>query len=247
MSGTDERDLLGFAAEIARYPRPGASAALRARLRRSLMEAPLAPQRRSASAWLRTGPLRQVLAAAVILAVIVPAGGSAAASSLPGDAAFPVKRAAEQAQLALARDDASRLDILVAQSDHRLAELVTAAQKRPGAATPATEEYRAAVGRVDAVLVGLLTLPATSARDAAIARATAASADHIAALATLAGRLPAAAQPGIEHAIEAQETVRGKSGDLPIQPGDPGGRPSNVPGGPPPGRGGPPVKVPGRP
>lgn len=253
MSGSDlnERELGAFADDLARRARVAAPAALRTQLRASLLAAPVSP-RRQPSTWSRRGALRPVLGAVLVIALLAAAGGSAAASSLPGDPAFALKRAVEDVQVALAPDDAARLNTRVAQSDRRLGDLQTAAAVRSAAIAPATDEYLAAVARVDSTLSTLLTEPATAARDAAIARATAASAEHIAMLQTLAGRLPAAAQPGIQRAIEAQQAVHGKSGNAPGRPASPGngngtapGRPSDLPV--PSGRGGPPSEVPGRP
>lgn len=248
--GLNERELGEFADDLARRGRVTAPAALRTQLRASLLAAPVSP-RRQPSTWSRLGALRPVLAAVLVIALLA-AGGSAAASSLPGDPAFALKRAVEVVQVALAPDDAARLDTLVAQSDRRLADLQTAAAVRATAIAPATDEYLAAVARVDGTLSALLTAPATPARDAAIGRASAASAEHIAMLQTLAARLPAAAQPGIQRAIEAQLAVHGKSGSAPGRPALPGngnggapGRPSDLPV--PSGRGGPPSGVPGRP
>lgn len=246
MSEPTERDLARFAEEIARYDKPVAPAAFRASLRRSLLAAPVAAPRRALFGWPGLLALRPILASFVILALIAAAGGSAAASSLPGDPAFALKRGAEGVELALARDDASRLETLVTQSDRRLGDLDTATAQRPSAVAPATTEYLAAVGRVDAALASLLAQPATAARDV-ITRVSAASATHLAQLQALAARLPDAAQPGIARAIEAQQAVHGRSGSAPGRNSPPGaapGRPSGLPGGPPPGRGGPPSGVP---
>ncbi len=255
MSDAQDRELLRFADEIARYQRPSAPGALRAQLRAALMAAPVvAPRRRP---WFSLAALRPVLALALVVALLAAGGGIAAASSLPGDPAFALKRAVEDAQVTLALDDATRLDTLVTQSDRRLADLETVAAVRPNALTAATNEYLGAVGRVDTALAIVVGQLATPARDSAIARASASSANHLATLQSLAARLPAQAQPGIQRAIEAQQAVHGRSGDKPGQPGTPGSsappgrpsdlpRPSDVPGGPPPGRSGPPTAVPGR-
>jgi hypothetical protein len=249
--GLNERELGEFADDLARRGRVTAPAALRTQLRASLLAAPVSP-RRQPSTWSRLGALRPALALVVVFALLAAGSGSAAASSLPGDPAFALKRAVEDVQVALAPDDATRLDTLVAQSNRRLADLQTAAAVRATAIAPATDEYLAAVARVDGTLSSVLTAPATPARDAAIGRASAASAEHIAMLQTLAARLPAAAQPGIQRAIEAQQAVHGKSGSAPGRPDLPGngnggapGRPSDLPV--PSGRGGPPSGVPGRP
>ncbi len=266
MSKPTEQELRELAADLTRYRRLAAPPAFRAELRASLLAAPVVPSRRPAFGWLRLPALRPVVAIGLVLALLAAGGGSAAASSLPGDPAFGLKRALEEVQVALAPDDATRLDTLVTQSDRRLGDLETAAAGRPSATAPATDEYRAAVGRLDAALATLIARPATPASAAAVARASAGSADHLAALQALAARLPASAQPGIQRAIEAQQTVHGKSGNAPGRRGEPGGvpggapvnpgipggpavpgggRPSDVPGGPPPGRGGPPGGVPG--
>ncbi|HZP97380.1 MAG TPA: DUF5667 domain-containing protein [Candidatus Limnocylindria bacterium] len=258
MKEQDTAALDAFAREIAGYGRLAAPPALRARLRGALLAAPAVLPHRPSGFGARLLSLRPVLAGIVVLALVAGAGGSAAASSLPGDPAFAVKRAVEAAQVALASDDATRLDVLVAQADRRLGDLQTIATTRPAALATATDEYEGAVSRLDAALTNTLAQAPTAARAAAVARATAASAEHIAELQALAARLPAQAQPGIQRAIEAQQAVHGKSGNAPGRNGNPGrpqtpgasgvpGRPSDLPGGPPPGRAGPPTGVPGRP
>jgi uncharacterized protein DUF5667 len=258
MSEREDRDLERFAARISSYERPRAANALRAQLRASLLAAPVTPVRRP-SVWARASLLRPMLAAAVVLALLVGAGGSAAASSLPGDPAFGLRRAVEETQLAFTFDDAARLDALVALADQRLADLVAVTRTRPASTGVATDEYLAAVARVDAALTALRSQPRSAPRDAAIARALSDATDHIARLQTLATLLPQSAQPGIQRAIDAQQTLHGKTGDaLPTTPvaptapvtprsGDTGapGRPSTIPGATlTPGRGGPPSSVP---
>lgn len=259
----DERELDAFAEDLARRARVTAPAALRTQLRASLLAAPISSPREP-SIWSRLGALRPVAAAVLVIALLAAGGGSAAASSLPGDPAFALKRAVEDVQVALAPDDVARLDTLVVQSDRRLADLETAATARPAAIAPATDEYLAAVARLDRALDAVRAAPASAARDAAIGRAAAASAEHIAMLQTLAARLPEAAQHGIQRAIEAQQAVHGKSGDVPGRPAVPGqpalpgqpgqpAAPRNGNGGAPgrpseqPGRSGRPSGVPGRP
>jgi len=214
---------------------------------------------------LRLTWLRPLAAGFVVVALLLTGGTYAAADSLPGDATFALKRAAEETQVALTFDDAVRLDERATQSDHRIADLQTVATTRPSALAIATEEYAAAVARVDEALAVVLSQPHTQARDSAAARAEAASVDHIALLQALAARLPAQAQPGIQRAIEAQQAVHGRSGNPPGRPsapgasGAPGASAAPIPGGVPlpsgrpselpvsPGRGGPPTGVPGRP
>lgn len=193
-----QEDHWAFASDLARYARISAPPTLRARLRAALLTAPVVPARRPAVGWLNLSALRPVVAIVLMLALLAAGGGSAAASSLPGDPAFRLKRAVEDVQVTLALDDAARLDTLVTQSDRRLGDFETVVAVRPSAIAAATDEYRAAVGRVDASLVKLLTEQATPARDTVIARASAVSAAHIAMLQSLASRLPAAAQQGIQ-------------------------------------------------
>lgn len=251
-AGLDERELGELSDDLRRRGRVTAPLALRSQLRASLLAAPVVPHT-PINLWSRLGILRPALAAVLVIALLAAGGGSAAASSLPGDPAFALKRAVEDVQVALAPDDAAKLDTLVTQSDRRLADLQTVAAAHSSAVAPATNEYLAAVARMDSVLTETLTEPATPTRDAAIGRAAAASADHIAMLEALAARLPAAAQGGIARAIAAQQAVHGKSGSAPGRSGAPGrpsgsqapGRPSDLPVSP--GRGGPPSGVPGRP
>jgi hypothetical protein len=200
---------------------------------------------RRPSFWSRLA-VRPAIAIALVLALLVAGTGAAAASSLPGDPAFGLKRVVEDAQVALSTDDLARLNLLVAISDRRLADLETAVATRPDLTRAASDEYILAVARVDAVLGAALGKPATPARDAAIASASAASADHLAQLQALLGRLPAPAQPGIQRAIDAQQTVHGKAGDAPGRPTSPSGPPASAPGRPS-DRGGQPSKTPGRP
>lgn len=270
MSDRQERELLDFGDEISRYARPAAPAALRSQLRASLLAAPVT-HRQQPSIWMRLPAFRSMVAGAVVITILLGSSGYAAASSLPGDPAFALKRAAEETQVALTPDDAARLDTRVTQSDRRIADLHTVAAQRPSAVGIATDEYLAAVARVDEALAPVLGQPVTAARDAAIARAATASIDHVVLLRSLATRLPAEAQGGIQRAIAAQQAVHGRSGDphgrpsTPPAPGAsgapggapipsgalpggaaiPSGRPSAVPVSP--GRGGPPSGVPGRP
>ena len=253
MSTPEERELSEFASRLARYRAVRVPPEFRSRLRASLIAAPvvLESPRRSPFAW-RLG-LRPIVASVLVLALLAMAGGGvAAASSLPGDPAFSLKRAAEDVEVALAPDDISRLDTLVTQSGRRLVDLETLVARRSDAVAVATDEYLAAASRVDTVLTRVAALPPSPARDAALARAEAASADHLARLQALATRLPDAAQHGIQRAIEVQQAVHGKSADAPGRRGSPiaptiaPARPSTGPATPS-GRGGPPSGVPGRP
>ncbi len=231
MSESD-RELEDLAQDLARFGSMSAPAALRSRVRAEIMAAPvaLAPRR---ARWL--GALRPLLAGVLVVAVLAAAGGSAAAGSLPGDAAFPIKRAVENVQVALAADDVARLDLLTQQLDRRLADLETVAAGRPGSVGIALSEYAAALARVETQLSVVARKAPTVASDAAVARATAAAADHVARLRALEATLPAAAQPGIQRAIDAQQRIEDRGAGGPQQPGSPNesanpSRPGSVPG-----------------
>jgi hypothetical protein len=242
MSGPTERELLEFGQRLSHYGKVAPRPEFRAQLRSSLLTAPvvLEAPRRSPLGWSRVQALRPALAAILVLVLLAGAGGgAAAATSLPGDPAFALKRTVEDVQVTLASDDVARLNTLVTQSDRRLADLETLASRRSAAVGAGTDEYEAAVTRVDATLSRVAALPASSQRDAALARASAASADHLARLQALAARLPDAAQRGIQRAIEVQQRVHGKSDVAPDR--------SGIPIAPTPVRGGPPSGVPGRP
>ncbi len=242
MSARDERELLEFGERLTREAKVSPRPEFRAQLRSSLLSAPVALEssRSSRLGWPRLLALRPALAAILVLVLLAAAGGgAAAATSLPGDPAFALKRAAEDAQVAVASDDLVRLSTLVTQSDRRLQDLETLVARSSAAVGAGTDEYAAAVARVDAAVNTVAGLPASSQRDAVLARVSAASTDHLARLQALAARLPDAAQRGIQRAIEVQQRVHGKSDVAP-------GR-SVIPITPTPGRGGPPTGVPGRP
>ena len=84
MSAPDERELLNFAGRLSRHAAVAPRPEFRARLRASLLTAPVAfdPSRPSLFRWSRVSALRPVLAVVVVLALLVAAGGAAAASSL---------------------------------------------------------------------------------------------------------------------------------------------------------------------
>ncbi len=241
MSRPTERELLEFGERLSHYAKVAPRPEFREELRSYLLTAPVTVEspRRSPVGWSRVFALRPALAAILVLVLLAAAGGGAAATSLPGDPAFALKRAGEDVQVTLATDDVARLNTLVTQSDRRLADLETLVSRRSAAVGTGTDEYAAAVTRIDEAVSRVVALPASSEREAALARASAASTDHLARLQALAARLPDAAQRGIQRAIEVQQRVHGKSDVAP-------GR-SGTPITPTPVRGGPPGGVPGRP
>lgn len=207
---TDE-ELLAFARELASYPKPALPPDARRELRRSLLTRELPVQRRRFFTRLAPG-----LAAALAVLVLVAGSGAAAASSLPGDPAYALKRVVEDVELMFAQGEVARLHLLVAQSDRRLGELETAVSHRPSVLPAATSEYLAAVTSLSRSVSSLGGEPLSPERDAALAIATTASDRHEQVLASLLDRVPDTAKPGIQRAIEAQRGVPGKS---PIQPG----------------------------
>lgn len=91
---------------------------------------------------------RPALAGLVVLALAFAGATSAAASSLPGDPLYGVKRASEDVRLALAFDGSTRLQLLSELADRRLTELVEVSQQRPSAAPAATQQYADASDKV---------------------------------------------------------------------------------------------------
>lgn len=240
MSEPTERELQEYAERLARFRSVAAPATLRRDLRGAILAAPYAPAPSRGTAW--TLRLRPVLAVLVVFAILAGGAGSAAAGSLPGDAAFGLKRAVEDVQVSLASSDTARLDLLVAQSDRRLDELETLAARGSSAVGVGTDEYNAALARVQQMLATLSSEPETSQADAAISHARAAIAAHVARLEALATKLPETAQQGIQRAIESGKGVGADKTDHPSKPSEPG-KPSNAPGGGPSSPGGRPTET----
>jgi hypothetical protein len=124
---------------------------LRARLMQEAVTA-LAPRPRG-TAWTFIRPALGVGLAGILL---VAGAGTAAAGSVPGDVAFPLKRAVEDLQVTLTFDDVSRVELLAQIADRRLAELQRVVDSDDTTKAPtASEEFAAAVARfraaVDAV------------------------------------------------------------------------------------------------
>ncbi|HEY8808052.1 MAG TPA: DUF5667 domain-containing protein [Candidatus Limnocylindria bacterium] len=188
-------------------PRDGFKRALRAQL---MTQAPAVLARRETT-WTRfTGSLlRPAMVAAAIALLVAGSAGKAAADSLPGDIAYPLKVAAEQIQVSLALDDSTRLRLLGEQADHRLAELAEAVRSRPDAAPTATDEYAAAVERFTVAVDALRGQPGTS-EDKKIAAedvVDAAYQKHEAVIEQLERTAPAAARDGLERAKQQADKL----------------------------------------
>jgi uncharacterized protein DUF5667 len=176
---------------------------LRARL---MSEAARARAPRPQRQWLFATPwLRPTLAAAVLAVFVVAGATSAAASSLPGDPLYGVKRAGEDVQLAFTFDDVARMHLLSEITDRRLAELAEIAKQRPDSAPTATAEYSDAVDRFADAVDRLRDADSDEKRDAAQAVADAAREKHKVVLDAVKERLPETDKPDVQRVIEKEE------------------------------------------
>ena len=172
--------------------------------------------------------LRPALATAAILVLVFAGATSAAASSLPGDALYAVKRAGEDVRLALTFDDVARTQLLSDLTDRRLEELAEVAKKRPSSAPTATQEYADAVNNFANALDKLRGADSEDKRNAAQALAEAARAKHKAVLDEVKDQLPADAQPDVQK-VNDNEQERASPANNSGKGGQGGGRPSNAP------------------
>ena len=174
--------------------------------------------------------LRPALAAAAILVLISAGATSAAASSLPGDPLYAVKRAGEDVRLALTFDEVARTELLSELTDRRLEELAEIAKHRPSSAPTATQEYADAVNNFANALDRLREADSEDKRNAAQALAEAARAKHKAVLDAVKDQLPADAQADVQKVNDDEQertspSNNGRGGGQ----GGTGGRPSNAP------------------
>jgi hypothetical protein len=156
--------------------------------------------------------LRPVLATAVILLVVFAGTTSAAASSIPGDPLYAVKRAGEDVRLALTFDDLARTRLLAELTDRRLEELAEIAKRRPSSAPNATQEYADAVNNFANALDKLRGADSGDKRDAAEALAEAAREKHKAALDAVKDALPSEHQTEVQR-VNDQEQERTSPSD----------------------------------
>lgn len=212
-------------------PRPEPREAFRRELRGRLMaEAQIALSPRE-TAWvmLKRLWLRPAFVFAAIGIFLIGGSGLAAAGSLPGDAAFALKRAAEDVQLALAPDDSARIEIFAAQAEHRLAELSIATTERPSAAPTATAQYADAVAKLNTAIRALRGAPdpGQTKTDAARDLAERARAKHIVVLDELERRAPEEARDSVEQAKHEADKI-GPADDR--RPGKGSGAPTRTQG-----------------
>ena len=204
-----EHDDLAVAISAADQPR--ARDEFRAQLRRRVIMVAQhelrTPQRRAARFVVAP---RFALAAALLAAVIGASGGIAAAASLPGDPAFAVKMAIEQVEIALATDDAARVEVLARQSERRLDELAKTTTARPATAPTTSAQYQTAVEQFRAAVDKLVVAPSDDKREAARVVAERAAAKHIAVLEALRQRHDT---PGLERALEQAHEIEERAKD----------------------------------
>lgn len=198
-----------------RFPRPSPRDEFRKRLRADLMNeaVALAEERRLRRATLgarlltfMTVRMRPVAVAATLVAVLLAGAGAAAAGSIPGEPAFALKRAAEEVELALAPDEAAKVEVLTKQTERRLEELGRTAA-RPDKAPTASAAYEAAVKKLAAAVAALRDAPPGEKREAVEQVVEAARDKHVEVLEQLKDRLPDEAKRGIERAIEQQQRI----------------------------------------
>lgn len=210
-----ERDVAMLTGVLAAQRDVRAVQDFRARLRAELLTAPV----RFAAPPKRLGWWRHAVAAAVAVAVALGGSGVAAASSLPGEPVFMLKRAFEELELTLAPDDAARVSLALDIADRRLADL-RRVTTRPDLAEAAAVAYGEAIARVSAQVDRLRLAPSAPARDEALERARDAGSRAVEQLHQLGETLPPPAQNGIERAIERHEEQQRRD----VTPADAPGR-----------------------
>jgi hypothetical protein len=202
---------------------PAADPAFRLRARNRMLAA--AAQRRGARRWNPLGALprpvvRLAFAGAFAVALMVGGLTSAAASgnSLPGDALYPIKLAAERAQLAVTFDPVARARLHAHFAEVRLGEatrLIAAGRVQEGVRQ--VDQYDSAVAQFNSTLAG------TTFDDSAIADLRRFMKDHEASadasLQSLAGSLEAGGEAQAAAAVtrtqsHADQTWKGSERDL---------------------------------
>lgn len=185
-------------------PEPRMRDEFRRELRARLMtEAQTALVRRD-NAWTFGRLLRPALAFAVVALLIAGGAGTAAASSVAGDPAFAIKQVVEDLQVNLTFDDVARVQLLAQIADHRLTELEQVADDAHKAPA-ASQAYADAVARFRAAVDALQQASPADKADKAQDVADTARQKHLPILDELQDRVPDAAKPAIERAVEEQE------------------------------------------
>lgn len=173
--------------------------------------------------------LRPALGVAAVLVLVLAGATGAAASSIPGDALYGVKRATEDVRLALAFDVEARTQILSDFTDRRLEELAEVVKRRPSSAPTATQEYADAVERFADALDDLKNAASEDKRAAAQALAEAARAKHKAVLDAVKDKLSEDDKTDVQKVIDREEERTSPSNKPGNGQGNGNGRPSNAP------------------
>ena len=206
-----------------RLARPAMRAQFRKELRVRLMSEAVTVLAPRPSRFGFPAILRPALAAAAILVLVLAGATSAAASSLPGDPLYAVKRISEDVRLALTFDPVARTQLLSELTDRRLEELAEIAKHRPASAPTATQEYADAVNDFANALDELRSADSEDKRNAAQALAEAARAKHKAVLDAVKEQLPAEAQPDVQKVNDDEQERTSPAND------GRGGRPTSTP------------------
>ena len=172
--------------------------------------------------------VRPALAAMAVLVLVLAGATSAAASSIPGDALYGVKRATEDVRLALTFDPLARTQLLSEMTDRRLEELAEIAKRRPSSAPAATQEYADAVERFENALDDLHDAVSEDKRAAAQALPRPPR-ENKAVLDAVKDRLSEEDQTDVQKVIDREEEHTSPSNPGSGQGGSVGGRPSSAP------------------
>ena len=157
--------------------------------------------------------LRPAFATAAVLVLAVAGATTAAASSLPGQPLYAVKRLSENVHVALTFDDVARLRLLSELADRRLDELAQLAAQRSSSAPTATTEFADAVEKFQDEVDRLRAADSDEKREAAQAVAEAARNKHRAVLDAVKEKVPESARERLEQAIERESADDSAGGD----------------------------------
>ena len=187
----------------------------------------------SAPRFMRAVPRRRMVVATALVATSLGLGSmaSASASSLPGEALYPVKRATEQVELTFHRDPADRGAFQLELAERRLDEARTLSERGPEFAELAAESVREFE---QAAVAGTATLMEAYREDNApsamvVLNRFTERTDEV--LGALASQLPAEATVALDDARNRLEAIASNSEELcPDCGGGPGDGPSSADG-----------------
>jgi hypothetical protein len=199
-----------------RLPEPHLRDEFRRELRARLMrEAAVTLSPRRETAW-TSRLFRPAFALGLAGLVLAVGAGVATANSVPGDLTFGVKRAVEEARIALTFDDVGRVRLLADITNQRLGELEQVANsddKSPAA----SEAYVEAVTRFRSAVDTLQQTAPQAQSDEAQQVVDENRDKHEIALESLKARVSDKAKQNVERAIEQErkdtQNSKGKKGD----------------------------------